>query len=91
MIGLEVPSKIEFRMASFWAKAYGVPGNKQTICFPQVLASNIVELVSYDKATMFRIDKALCFWVDIDISKPLRRGIYINLESKTMLSTSLAH
>ncbi|KAJ8426626.1 hypothetical protein Cgig2_016069 [Carnegiea gigantea] len=74
---LEVPSEVEFRSGHFWVKAYDILEKKQTTSFAQVLASNISEFASCDETTMFGVDKALCFRVDIDISKPLRRGIYI--------------
>ncbi|KAJ8444308.1 hypothetical protein Cgig2_019866 [Carnegiea gigantea] len=84
MTGLEVPSKVKFHTARFWVKAYDVPGKKQTIFFALVLASNIGTFVSYDEATMFGVDKALCFRVDIDITKPLKRGIYIKIANKQL-------
>ncbi|KAJ8426182.1 hypothetical protein Cgig2_017110 [Carnegiea gigantea] len=70
MIGFEVPSEVEILTIRFWVKAYDVLGKKQT-----VLTSNIGIFVNYDKATMSSVDKALCFQVDIDISKPLRQGV----------------
>lgn len=72
MTGLEVPYEMGFSMARFWFKTYDVPGKKQTTSFGRILASHIGKFVSYDDTTMFGIDKALCFRVDIDISKPLR-------------------
>ncbi|KAJ8444167.1 hypothetical protein Cgig2_030987 [Carnegiea gigantea] len=54
----------------------------KTTFFTWILASHIGELVSYDDATMFGIAKALCFRVNINISKPLRRGIYIKAADK---------
>ncbi|KAJ8436399.1 LOW QUALITY PROTEIN: hypothetical protein Cgig2_021436 [Carnegiea gigantea] len=77
MTDLEVPSEVEFSMARFWDKAYNVPGKKQIVSFARVLAPNIDVFVSCSKATMFRVDKALCFRVDIDILKPLRLVVYI--------------
>ena len=53
MTGLEMPTEVEFRIAHFWVKAYDVPGEKQTISFAQVLASNIGTFVSCGEATMF--------------------------------------
>ncbi|KAJ8452677.1 hypothetical protein Cgig2_005013 [Carnegiea gigantea] len=76
MTNLEVPSEVEFCIARFWVKAYDVPGEKQTISFAQVLASNTSTFVSCDEATMFR--------VGIDISKPLRRGIHIQIADKQL-------
>ena len=82
MTGLEVPSEVEFSMARFWVKAYNVPGQKQTVSFARLLAPNIDVFVSCSKATMFGVDKALCFRVDIDILKPLRLVVYIKVADK---------
>jgi len=79
MTGLEVPSLVEFLKARFWFKAYDVPGKKHTVSFARLLASNIGEFISWNEATMLEIDKALCFRVDINISKPLGRGVYIKI------------
>ncbi|KAJ8421288.1 hypothetical protein Cgig2_006538 [Carnegiea gigantea] len=68
----KVTSEVEFSTARFWAKAYNVPGKKQTTSFAQLLTSHIGEFVGCNDMTMLDIDKALCFRVDIDISKPLR-------------------
>ncbi|KAJ8446848.1 hypothetical protein Cgig2_016158 [Carnegiea gigantea] len=84
MTGLEVPVEVEFSTACFWVKAYDVPDKKQTISFARILASHIGEFVSYDDATVFGIDKVLCFRVDIDISNPSRRGIYIKVDDRQM-------
>ncbi|KAJ8437316.1 hypothetical protein Cgig2_015047 [Carnegiea gigantea] len=72
MSGLEIPSEVVFTTACFWVKAYDVPGKKQTTSFARALASNVGALVSYDESTTLGIDKALCFRVDIDVTKPLR-------------------
>ncbi|KAJ8437262.1 hypothetical protein Cgig2_010087 [Carnegiea gigantea] len=61
-------------IARFWVKAYDVPGKKQTIFFAQLLASKMGDFVSCDKATM----------VGKDISKPLRRGIYVKIVDKQL-------
>ncbi|KAJ8420259.1 hypothetical protein Cgig2_008581 [Carnegiea gigantea] len=79
MTGLEVPSKAEFRLAP-----YDVPGKKLTTSFAQFLTSNIGDFVSCEDTTMFRVDQALCFRVDIDMSKPLRREIYIKATNKQL-------
>ncbi|KAJ8441608.1 hypothetical protein Cgig2_023761 [Carnegiea gigantea] len=71
----EIPSEVTFATTCFWVKAYDVLGKKQTTSFTRILASNIGELVSCDEATTKGVDKALCFCIDINISKPLRRGI----------------
>jgi len=69
MAGLEIPSEVTFATARFWVKAYDVPGRKQTTSFARILASNIGTLVVCDEATIRGVDKALCFQVDIDITK----------------------
>ena len=82
MTGLEIPSEVVFTTAHFWVKAYNVPGKKQISLFAKVLASNIGELVSCEDSTMKGIDKALCFRVDIDITKPLRWGVHVMIAGK---------
>ncbi|KAJ8436632.1 LOW QUALITY PROTEIN: hypothetical protein Cgig2_029878 [Carnegiea gigantea] len=52
--------------------------------FAKVLVANIGELVSFNDSTMVGIDKALCFMVDIDITKPLRRGINVMIAGKSI-------
>ena len=84
MHGMEILSAVEFTTARFWVKAYDVPGKKQTTSFARILASNIGTLVDCDESTLYRIDKALCFRVDIDIHKPLRRGMYVQVAGKTL-------
>ncbi|KAJ8438682.1 hypothetical protein Cgig2_011865 [Carnegiea gigantea] len=74
-IAMEILSNVEFQMTRFWVEAYNVPWKKQTVFYAKLLASNIEELVSCDKAMMMEVDKVLCFREDIDTSRPLRRGI----------------
>ncbi|KAJ8447802.1 hypothetical protein Cgig2_015165 [Carnegiea gigantea] len=76
---MEILSDVQFSTGRFWVKAYDVPSKKQTYSFARLLASNIGTLVSCDESTMFGIDKALCFRVDIDITKPLRHGMNVNI------------
>ena len=66
MTAMEIPSNVEFIMGWFWIKAYDVPGKKQSTSFASLIALNNREVVSYDEATPYGVDKALCFWVDID-------------------------
>ncbi|KAJ8445872.1 hypothetical protein Cgig2_000184 [Carnegiea gigantea] len=68
----------------FWVKVYDVPGKKQTTSFTHLLALNIGEVVSCEEATLFGVEKALCFRVDIDINKPLRRGIHVQVTGKLL-------
>ena len=77
MTSLEGSFEVEFLIVWFWFKAYDVPAKKQTVSFARIIASNIGQLVSCDEASMFRVDKALCFQVDLDITKPFRRAMHI--------------
>lgn len=82
MTGLEILSGVSFMTACFWVKAYDVPGIKQTTTVARTLASHIGELVSCDETTMKGVEKSICFWVDVDISKPLQRGINVVVAGK---------
>ncbi|KAJ8427022.1 hypothetical protein Cgig2_001045 [Carnegiea gigantea] len=75
--GMEVPSEVEFRTARFWVKAYDLPAKKQTIAFAQCLGNQLGTLVGCEVATMFGVDPSLCFRVDIDVTKPLCRGVNV--------------
>ena len=66
----------------FLVKAYNVPEKKQTTSSARTLASNIGELVNCDEATMKGVEKTIYFRVDIDISKPLRKGINVVVVGK---------
>ena len=77
MTGMEVLSDVQFTTTHFWVMAYDALGKKQTISFARLLASHNGEFVSCDKAMMFGVDKALCFRVYIDVSKPLRCGVNV--------------
>jgi len=75
--GSEIPSKVEFKIGQFWVKAYDLPAKKQTMAFAQCLAKQLGSFVSCEDSTMFGVDKALCFRVDIDVTKPLHRGVNV--------------
>ncbi|KAJ8432880.1 hypothetical protein Cgig2_021016 [Carnegiea gigantea] len=72
MIRMEVLLDVQFTMVHFWVKAYDVLGKQQAIPFACLLASHIGEFISCDEAMMFGVNKALFFWIDIDILKLLR-------------------
>ena len=75
MTGLEQPSEVIFNTARFSVKAYDVPALKQTYNFAKFLGSQIGVFVGCVDDTLGGIDKSLNFRVDVDISKPLRRGV----------------
>jgi len=49
---LKAPSGVEFLIACFCVEAYDIPNKKQTASFARIIASNIDQLVSRDKASM---------------------------------------
>ncbi|KAJ8431059.1 hypothetical protein Cgig2_027114 [Carnegiea gigantea] len=63
---MEIPSNLEFIMAWFWIKAYDVLAKKQSTSFASLIALNNGEVVSCDEATPYGVNKAPCFWMDID-------------------------
>ena len=75
MTGLEQPSEVVFSTARFCVKAYDVPALKQTYNFAKFLGSQLGVFVDCVEDAVGGIDKSLNFRVDIDVSKPLRRGI----------------
>ena len=79
MTGLEQPSEVVFNTARFSVKAYDVPALKQTYNFAKFLGSQIGVFVGCVDDTLGGIDKSLNFRVDVDISKPLRRGSGLSL------------
>ncbi|KAJ8431505.1 LOW QUALITY PROTEIN: hypothetical protein Cgig2_003254 [Carnegiea gigantea] len=61
---------------------------RNNLSFARLLASHIGEFVSCDEAMMFGVDKALCFRVYIDVSKPLRCGVnVVILDQPTWISS----
>ncbi|KAJ8433729.1 LOW QUALITY PROTEIN: hypothetical protein Cgig2_019797 [Carnegiea gigantea] len=75
MFGLEQPSKVDLLTTRLWVKAYDVPGLKQTPMFAKPLEDNVGSFAGCEETTLCGVDKSLNFKVDIDITKPLKRGI----------------
>ena len=82
--GLEQPSEIQFTTVRFWVKAYDVQGIRQTKKFAEFLRSQIGTFVDCEDSTMFGADKSLCFWADIDVERPLCRGVSVKMDGKPM-------
>ncbi|KAJ8421714.1 hypothetical protein Cgig2_020705 [Carnegiea gigantea] len=61
----------------FRVKVYNVPRLKQTKAFAECLANLMGKFVSMDVDNLVGIDKSLNFIVDINITKPMRRGIKV--------------
>ena len=75
MTGLEQPSEVVFDKIRFCVKAYDVPVLKQTYNFAQFLGTQVGDFVDCIEDSLGGISKTLNFRVDVDIRKPLRRGV----------------
>ncbi|KAJ8439593.1 hypothetical protein Cgig2_024180 [Carnegiea gigantea] len=80
MTGSEQPSEVVFNKARFWVKVYNVPALKQTSNFAKFLASLVGEFA----AVLRRVCVSLNFKVNVDIDKPLRRGVKTIIEGKAI-------
>ena len=75
LTGLEQPSEVVFTKARFCVKAYDVPALKQTSTFAKFLGSQVGDFVDWVEESSGGIDKTLNFRVDVDVFRPLRRGV----------------
>ncbi|KAJ8422345.1 hypothetical protein Cgig2_006315 [Carnegiea gigantea] len=78
--GLEQTLEIKFT----YVKAFDVPGIRQTKKFAEFLGSQIGTFVDCDDSMMLGADKSLCFRVDIDVERPLHRGVSVKMGGKPM-------
>ncbi|KAJ8433591.1 hypothetical protein Cgig2_016521 [Carnegiea gigantea] len=79
LTGMEKYSEVVFDTTRFWVKVYDVPALKQTRAFAEFIANKVGKFVTVDKGNLVGIDKSLNFIVDININKPLRRGIRVKI------------
>ncbi|KAJ8430039.1 hypothetical protein Cgig2_014199 [Carnegiea gigantea] len=82
LTGFEKYSNVVFDMARFWVKLDNVPGMKQTKAFVECLVNAVGKFVSVDEDNSVGLDKSLNFVADINIDKPLRRGIKVKVQGK---------
>ena len=75
MFGLEQPFEVDLSRTHLWVKAYDVPGLKQTPTFAKLLGDKVSSFAGCEETTLCGVDKSLNFKADIDITKPLKRGI----------------
>ncbi|KAJ8432810.1 hypothetical protein Cgig2_026140 [Carnegiea gigantea] len=68
----------------FQLVAYDVLGARQTKTFAQFLGSRIGSFVDRDETFMLGVDRSLCFRVDIDVEKPLHRGVQVLMEGRQL-------
>ncbi|KAJ8420194.1 hypothetical protein Cgig2_023774 [Carnegiea gigantea] len=73
---------VEFTSTRLWVKAYDVPTLRQTPSFAKLLGNKVGTFVGCEDTTIYGIDKSINFKVDIDIMKPLKRGVRIQVENK---------
>ncbi|KAJ8422639.1 hypothetical protein Cgig2_000445 [Carnegiea gigantea] len=85
IMGPEQPADVKFDMARFWVKAYSVPPLKQTMGFAKVLGTQLGTFLGCDEANLYcGADKFVNFQVEIDITKPLRRGLRMIVRGKVL-------
>jgi len=83
MIALEQPSEVVFNKVRFCIKAH-VPGIKQMYKFVKFLGSQVGEFVDCVDESLYGIDKSLNFRADVDVHRPLRRGVKMIVEGTTI-------
>ena len=82
--GTEQLSDIAFTTTGFWVKAYDVPAVRQTKAFAKFLGDKIGTFLGCDDDEFLGTGKALCFRTEVDVFKPLRRGVMVKLEGKAL-------
>ena len=60
-------------------KVYDIPGLNQTKAFVKCQANIVGKFVCVDDENLVGIDKSLNFIADININRPLRRGVLVNV------------
>ncbi|KAL2938973.1 hypothetical protein RDABS01_022422 [Bienertia sinuspersici] len=73
----EQPAEMSFNMARFWVKVYQVPVDRRKKSMAMAIANRIGTFVEFDSSDSFGYRKFMRFRVDLDISKPLMRGMKI--------------
>ena len=84
MTGLEQPSEVVFDKVRFWVKAYDVPVLKHTYNFAKFLGTQVGDFVDCNIDALGGIGKSLNFRVDVDIRRPLRRGVKTVVRDSTI-------
>ncbi|KAJ8434317.1 hypothetical protein Cgig2_009942 [Carnegiea gigantea] len=84
LTGFEKYSEVVFETVRYWVKVYDVPAIKQTKPFAECLASTIGSFVSVDDDNLIGVDKSLNFVANININKPLRRGVRVKVNGQPL-------
>lgn len=82
--GTEQPSSIVVNCASFWTRAYDLPIDCQSEKSIISLAQRIGKLEAYDPPIAHNFGNYVRFKVEIDISKPLLKGLKIRFGGEVL-------
>ncbi|KAJ8438736.1 hypothetical protein Cgig2_013782 [Carnegiea gigantea] len=82
--GIEQLSDIVFDKTGFWVKAYDVRAVRKTRAFARFLGDKVGTFLRCDDNELLGTEKALCFRAEVDVLKPLRRGIMVKIDGKAL-------
>ncbi|KAL2903855.1 hypothetical protein RDABS01_002565 [Bienertia sinuspersici] len=75
----EQPAEMAFNIARFWVKAYQIPVDRRRRSMAVAIANKMGKFVDFDGTDPFGYKKYMRFRVDLDISKPLMRGLKVQV------------
>ena len=70
-----------FSKVRLWIKACDLPMKKKTYEFTESMASKFSDFMDVDEEDILALSKYLKFRADVDITKPLCRGMMVNVGS----------
>ncbi|KAL8491100.1 hypothetical protein ACS0TY_022940 [Phlomoides rotata] len=76
----EQPSTIEFTTVTFWVRLYDLPMSARNPSSIKKIGECIGEVVEIDPTSLDGVARSIRIKVKIDYSKPLRRGIFLELK-----------
>jgi len=82
--GTEQLSDIAFNKTGFWVKAYDVPVVSQTKAFAKFLGDKVGTFLRCDDKELLGTEKALCFRAEVEVLKPLQRGVMVKMEGRAL-------
>lgn len=82
--GTEQPSEMNLSMAPFWARVYDLPLKLRTASMASKIGNLMGTFEEADSRDSNRLGKFLRLKVNIDLSKPLKRGSTINFQGKEL-------
>lgn len=84
-------STIKFTEVSFWARAYGVPFTCFSMKTAEFIANMLGKFVTFDDSDCLGWTSALRFEVMIPLAQPLRRGVLLKLDNRTVKWISIKY